>query len=442
MIGESVQYEVLGTNAASIKRSIEHGVMTGALRSGDTVPSVRALAATLGVSPSTVAAAYRELRQRGVLVSHDRSRTVVAHRPPLAIRLAPAVPEHAVDLATGNPDPDLLPDLAGPLAAITPRHHGYAHEVAETELLDLAGRTFAADGLPADHLAVVGGGLDGIERVLAVHLRVGDRVAVEDPGYAGSLDLLRSLGMRPVPVPIDDDGMDADRLGAVLDDGVDALLFVPRAQNPTGAAVGPERAAQLAGLLDDHPDLLVIEDDHAAPVAGASHPAILRPRSRWAVVRSVAKWLGPGLRVAVMTGDQDTISRVLGRQRLGTGWVSQLLQELVVRAWQDAERAGTLTAAGERYAARRAALLAALAAEGLYGHGRSGLNVWIPVTEEVPVVQGLAELGWAVQAGEPFRLASGPGIRVTVGGLPEDRAGDLASDLGAVLDQRLGSRRG
>ncbi len=439
---QNERYVIVGRTAAAIQRSVEHGVVTGALRPGDTVPSVRGLATELGVSPSTVAAAYRELRQRGVLVSYDRSRTVIGHRPPLAVRLGPHVPEGAVDLATGNPDPALLPPLHEPLRAVVPSHHRYGDAIADPALIEHARAAYQHDGLPSDHLAVVGGGLDGIERVLEVYLRVGDRIAVEDPGYPGSLDLVRALGLQPVPIPVDPEGMDPDRLAEAIDRGVDAVLYVPRAQNPTGAAMSRERAAAIAAAIAVDPELLVIEDDHAAPIAGVDYHSPMADRERFAVVRSVAKWLGPGLRLAVLSGDEDTVTRVLGRQRLGTGWVSQLLQQLVVRTWQAAEQQGTLDRARDTYQARRAALIDALAAEDLLADASSGLNAWIPVHEEVPVVQGLAELGWAVQAGEPFRVESRPAIRVTVAGLPSERAPDLARDLGHVLDQRLGSRRG
>ena len=417
-------------------------MVSGALRPGDTVPSVRALAARLGVSPSTVAAAYRELRRRGVLVAHDRSRTVVGHRPPLAVRIGPHVPEGAVDLATGNPDPALLPHLHEPLSALVPAHYRYGDDVTDPLLAERARTAFAEDGLPTEHLAVVSGGLDGIERVLEAHLRVGDRVAVEDPGYAGCLDLVRTLGLTPVPVPVDDDGLLPDALGDALEQGVDALLYVPRAQNPLGAALSERRARDLVGVLAEHPDLLVVEDDHAAPIADFPHRTLLEGRERFAVIRSVAKWLGPGMRVAMMSGDEGTVTRVLGRQRVGTGWVSQLLQQLVVRTWADAEEHDTLARAAATYTARREAVLAALDDEGIEAHGRSGLNVWVRVPEEVPVVQGLAEHGWAVQAGEPYRLESEPAIRVTISGLPTERAAAFAGDLGTILDQRLGSRRG
>lgn len=442
MSSESVQYRIVGRDAASIGRSIERGVVRGELAAGEAIPSVRALARELGVSPSTVASAYRDLRHRGVLVTHDRSRTVVAHRSPVSVRLAPDIPEGSTDLASGNPDPLLLPDLGPALATVGPVHRLYGDGPTVAALLDLGRADLAADGVPTDHLAVVGGALDGIERVLEVHCRVGDRIAVEDPCYVGSIDLVRTLGLDPVPVAIDDEGPQPEALAEALEVGVQAVLLVPRAQNPTGAALSATRGAALRELLADHPEVLVIEDDHASWVSGAPYERVVDDRARWAVVRSVAKSLGPDLRVALLTGDDATVTRVVGRQRLGTGWVSHLLQHLAAAVWQQARDDGTLEQAAAGYAERRTAVLDAFAAHGIEAHSASGLNVWVPVVEEVPVVQGLAARGWAVQAGEPFRLQAPPAIRLTVAALDPARAPALAADLAEVFDHRLGTRRG
>jgi DNA-binding transcriptional MocR family regulator len=84
------------------------------------------------------------------------------------------------------------------------------------------------------------------------------------------------------------------------------------------------------------------------------------------------------------------------------------------------------------YASRRDALIGALAERDLPAHGRSGLNVWVPVREEAYVARALLDAGWLVTAGEQFRFASGPGIRVTTATLDEADAPDIAAVIAAI----------
>jgi DNA-binding transcriptional MocR family regulator len=427
----SEQYAISGGGADAIAASIESGVDAGVLAPGTQLPSVRVLATDLGVSPTTVAAAYRALRRRGVIVTHDRSRSTVASGPPSPVRPSPPVPEGAIDLASGNPDPALLPDLRAALVdlAVPLRLYGDADMVPA--LAERARAWFAADGVAAQHLAVVSGALDGIERVLSVQLRPGDRVAVEDPAYASVLDLVRALGLVPVPAAIDIDGLLPDALDRALGSGVAAVVVTPRAQNPSSVAISAERARALRSVLARHPQVLVVEDDHAGAVAGPDAVTLTTGRERFAVVRSFAKALGPDLRVAVLAGDGVTMNRVRGRQRTGHGWVSHLLQRLTLRLWESAAADGTLDRARAAYAARRDAVVAALAERGVAAWGRSGLCVWIPVDAEGPVLQRLLAAGWVAQPGELYRLASPPAIRLAVGGVPVAQAPALAD---AVAD--------
>lgn len=92
-----------------------------------------------------------------MLVTHDRSRTVVGHRPPLASRLAPELPAGVRNLTSGNPDPQLLPELGPALAAVAPVRRLYGDEPGLDALLELARTTFAADGLEPEELAIVAG---------------------------------------------------------------------------------------------------------------------------------------------------------------------------------------------------------------------------------------------------------------------------------------------
>ena len=432
----SKQYRISGRNAREVAASVEQGVALGELLPGDRLPSVRGMAGDLGVSPGTVAAAMAELRRRGIVVSRPRSGVQVAERPPVAgpADSAVAVPAGVRDLANGNPDPAFLPSLRfDPVG-----HRLYGEAPVLPELASVAGAALRADGLDPEHLCVVSGALDGVERVMAAHLVQGDLVAVEDPGFAGVLDLARALGLGLQPVAVDEAGMRPEALRAALAAGARAVVVTSRGQNPTGAALDAGRARELRAVLARFPEVLIVEDDHLGPVAGVPVRTLTEGRRAWAAVRSVSKWLGPDLRLAVLVGDAGTVARVTGRQAVGPGWVSSLLQRAVATMWSDPETMALAEQAATVYAGRRRRLLEALDAAGVAATGRSGLNVHVPVPDEDAAVRALLAAGWAVGAGARHRIASGPAIRITISTLRPEEADRLAADVAAAV--RPGAR--
>ncbi|MEU2179458.1 aminotransferase class I/II-fold pyridoxal phosphate-dependent enzyme [Streptomyces thermolilacinus] len=431
------EYRISGRRAVEIAASVERGVGSGGLQPGQVLPPMRELAAELGVNPNTVAAAYRTLRERGVIETAGRRGSRVRPRPVTTSRDAVRIeaPEGVRDVGTGNPDPALLPPL-GPALAAAARHDGgrpvmYGEPPLDGDLARLARAAMDADGVPAGPVGVASGALDVIERVLAAHLRPGDAVAVEDPGWGSVFDLVPALGLRAVPVGVDDEGpLAGDVERAIRDGGARAVIVTARAQNPTGAAVGAERAARLREVLGRHRDVLVVEDDHGHGFADVPLHPLGGVTDRWAFVRSVAKAYGPDLRVAPFTGDAVTVDRVLGRLRLGPGWVSRILQRAVVHLWETG--AVDRAAVARAYAERRDALVRALGEQGVEAHGRSGMNVWVPVADETGAVTRMLQAGWAVAPGARFRLASPPGVRLTVSALTAADIEPLAAAVAAA----------
>ncbi|WP_330341261.1 aminotransferase class I/II-fold pyridoxal phosphate-dependent enzyme [Streptomyces sp. NBC_00557] len=431
----ATQYEISGTTAKGIAGSVERGVAEGALAPGVALPPVRRLADELGVSPGTVATAYKELRQRGIVVTRGRGGTVVAPAPAVASRRPPKVPAGLRDLAGGHPDPALLPALLPP-SRLSPgaRSHRSAPRLARLE--EVVRDWVGADGVPAEHVTFAHGALDLVGRVLSVELRPGDAVAMEDPGYHHLLDLVAALGLRAVPVAVDDAGIRPDDLREALRAGVRAVVFSPRAQNPYGGCFSADRRDALAGVLRAAPEVLVVENDHASEVSGAPLRTVTGAGlRRWVHVRTVSKFLGTDLRWAAAACDPVTLARHDGRLLLTSGWVSHLLQETVHGLMTDADTRALVARARETYALRRTALAGELGARGIASHAVSGMNLWVPVRDESAVVNGLRSHGWWVAAGARFRLASGPGVRITAAGLAPADAARLASDFAAVLGE-------
>ncbi|MEZ5372660.1 MAG: aminotransferase class I/II-fold pyridoxal phosphate-dependent enzyme [Microthrixaceae bacterium] len=413
---------------------VEAQVAAGDLTPGERLPSVRTRADAAGVAPNTVAAAYRRLRERGVVTGRGRQGTVVADRPPTAAAPSAEVPPGVIDAMTGNPDSALLPNWVEALTgAATAPAARYGDALVDADLRAVAAGAFRADGIDAAHLTVVSGAMDALERVLVARCRPGDRVGVEDPGYAAVHRLVRGLGLVPTPIAIDDRGPLPQSLGPALRSGLEALIVTPRAHNPTGAALDDDRAHTLGEVLAAHPSPLLILDDHAGPVSGVPFVGLDAPGRHWVTVRSMAKSLGPDLRVAVVAGDRDTIGRVEGRLQLGPGWVSHLLQRAAATLLTEPSSRTAIDHAAEIYRARRDRLRRRLEDAGVPSTGRSGLHVWIPVADEQSVAAALLRHDVAVRTGAAYRLASPPAIRVTTAALNNVQLDRVADAIAGVL---------
>jgi DNA-binding transcriptional MocR family regulator len=270
-------------------------------------------------------------------------------------------------------------------------------------------------------------------------------VAVEDPCFLSSIGTLRLNGFRTSPVPIDDDGLLPDGLDRAIRDGARAVILTPRAHNPTGASLTAARAAELRAVLDRHPHVFVIEDDHFSAVSSSPyHRATPRSANRWALIRSVSKFLGPDLRVAFIAADPTTTARLEARLGSGTTWISHLLQRLTHALLIDPATATLLDEARQAYAQRASSLARELARHGIITNPEpDGLNAWVEFDGPVQqLVADLAESGWLVRPGDPFATENGRhrnAIRVTTATLTPPAAGAFAADL-ADRARRLGLR--
>lgn len=431
--------DISGRSASDIAESLRGLVERGALRPGDPLPPVRTLADSLGINRNTAVAAYRLLTSAGIVVTRGRGGTRVADRASVAQE--GFAPDSVLrDVGTGNPDPALIPDVSDALARMVGRPVLYGEPVIDPELESWA-RGWMTSDAPVDEfrLTVTSGAADAVERLLASALTREDAVALEDPCFLTSIHTVRVGGYRAVPVPVDDEGMTVAGLRAALADGVRAVVCTPRAQNPTGASLSAERAAALREVLRGHPYVLVIEDDHFSLLSRRPFHSLVGPdHRRWALIRSVSKFLGPDMCLAVTASDPETADRLAMRLTPGTTWVSHLLQRLTLAQVTDPDVSARIEQAAQHYERRNAEFAARLAARGLDTPAGDGLNLWVPLP--VPareVVESLMRRGWLARSGDDFALAMAEPsrrLRLTVHELDDDDADQLADDIAAAVD--------
>ena len=145
--------------------------------------------------------------------------------------------------------------------------------------------------------------------------------------------------------------------------------------------------------------MLVIQDDYYSFLSQQPFHSIIGPEHRrWALVRSVSKFVGPDMCLAVTATDPDTAGRLALRLSPGTTWVSHLLQRITHAVMAAPESLELIHRAGAHYAERNAAFAARLTALGLPVEAGDGMSLWVPVP--VPareVADRLMRRGWLVR---------------------------------------------
>jgi len=427
-----------GTSARQIRTDVESRVASGELTAGDRLPSVRALAAELGVAPATVSAAYRELRLRGLVVGRGRQGTRIAPARRIEAHREAELPSGLIDAMHGSPDPKMLPNLATALAhAASFPQPRYGGPLLEPSLAQAASALFAMDDIPIENLAATSGAMDAVERVIgALDLRIGDRIGVEDPGHIPVHQIARTAGLELVPLPVDEAGITPGGLSDALVGGLNAIVVAPRAQNPTGAAFTAERAQALTAALARNPATAVIQDDHAGLISGVDYCPIEPPGPRWATMRSLGKSFGPDVRVALVAGDERTMHRLSLGLSNGPGWVSFILQRAVAYLLTDPGTIELLRATARSYQQRRDLLIDELRGHGINATGASGLNVWIPTNHVAAVIETARRAGYAIRSGDAYQIQSAPAVRVTISNLDDGDIRRIAEGIAGVASTR------
>ncbi|WP_426565879.1 PLP-dependent aminotransferase family protein [Angustibacter sp. McL0619] len=317
-------------------------VLDGRLPVGVRLPPERELAASLGVSRTTVSAAFDVLRDGGHAVSRQGSGTwtsLPTAGAPVPTWAPEPAPDGVLDLAHAAPSapPHLHAAYSAALEDL-PRHlpgTGYDYRGLPALRARLAAR-FTERGLAttAEQVLVTSGALQAVRLGLTLAVGAGDRVVVEQPGYPNGLDVVTDLGGRPVPVPVDprSGSWDVDSLvAATRQTRPTAAYLVPEFQNPTGSLM-PAPVRQLVAALLDRSGTVAVVDETLVELAlddVVTPPPLATFAGRTPVVTvgSASKIAWGGLRVGWLRSDATTVSRLAAlrsRQDLASPVLEQL----------------------------------------------------------------------------------------------------------------------
>jgi DNA-binding transcriptional MocR family regulator len=404
--GEGPLYRQL---ADALRRAVDRGEIP----LGTVLPPERALARALTVSRATVVAAYDRLKADGWLESKQGSGTWV-RTPDEGAAGLDAVATGRIFLSAGGSEQrtgpgehedeasDALVDLSvaavlgsptvtAALTSLTPEdvapltaHHGYLPQ-GYRALRDAIAAAYTDDGLPtaSEQIVVTTGAHQGISLVARQLLRPGDTVLVESPTFPGALDAFRRFGARPVPVPLDGDGVRVDLLEDLIQRSDPRLLYVaPHFQSPTGTVLTADRRATIAAVasarqlpvIEDLAMADVVLDDVALPPPIASYDATAPVYT----LGSTSKLYWAGLRIGWVRSSLEAAPRTLAVKTvadLGSPLVSQLiaLRLLEQRAAVQAERRAELRPRRDRLAA----LLAEHLPDWRFRVPAGGLSLWV-----------------------------------------------------------------
>ena len=374
---------------ARVADDLVRAIQTGVYREGDRLPSIRSQSKRLSVSASTILEAYAQLQDRGLVESRPQSgfyvrRTARAPDPPPMSRprLAPtevSMGAIAMEVVRATADPALvafgtaLPDmnLPGPksvrrLLASVARSHGtraLAYEVppGNRELRVQIARRAALAGCAfgPDDVVVTSGCQEALLLCLRAISSPGDTIAVESPTFYGTLQAIRSLGLRALEIPTHPEtGISLESLEMALEQfPIKGLVVTPHASNPLGYVMPDSRKADLLHLAQAHGVPLIEDDVHGELVYGAGRPRAIKAwdtRDDVLLCSSVSKSIAPGLRVGWAVPGR--FLEAVNTLKLVTNMASATLPQLVVAEYLSQGHGGFdrhLRAARVSYASAR-----------------------------------------------------------------------------------------
>lgn len=443
-----------GPRYQAIADAIEADVNSGRLAAGQSLPTQRELADQLGVNFTTVTRAYTEARRRGLITATVGRGTFVA--PPGARQLAREQSEtRDLDFSVNAPPmPRWLPatfrDTLETLAAderVARNVLSYESRISDAPARDSGVAWFRARRLDAtaDRIVPTGGAQHALTLLLTTYARPGDTILVESLAYPGLLSAAEVAGVQIVGVPLDDEGVEPDALGALAERHRASLLFcVPTFQNPTAAVMSLGRRREIVAVARKH-RLRIVEDDICGPLRPDATPLVALEPELVVHIASLSKCVAPGLRTAfVLMPDAAEAERMNAAVRSSVLMLSPL-PFAVASAWIADGTAERIVDDVRREASARTALARGIFGERALDAPTGSLHAWLRLPKSWTVAAFVAQaqqLGIRVAPVDWYVAPSGrsdhvpAAVRITLGAEPDRaRVENALRSLAALIAQ-------
>ncbi|MFP3990158.1 PLP-dependent aminotransferase family protein [Streptomyces sp. E11-3] len=455
---------------------------------GGKLPSSRALVEQYRVSPVTVSRALAALAAEGLVVTRPGAGAFKAEPKAAADPVGDTSWQQLALSADAANEPvprtvdasGVLASLAAPPAGVIEFSGGYLHaslqpERAMAAALARAGRRPGAwgrppmDGLPelrewfargcggaiaASEVLITAGGQSALTTALRALAPPGAPVLVESPTYPGMLAIARAAGLRPVPVPVDTDGVRPDLLASAFQ-ATGARVFVcqPLFQNPTGAVLSPGRRAEVLRITREAGAFLV-EDDFVRRLvhedAGPLPPPLTADDHDGVVVHvcSLTKATSPSFRVCALAARGPVLERLRAIQIVDHFFVPRPLQEAALELVGSPAWSRHLRTVAAELKERRNLMTAALYQEipelALPHIPSGGYHLWLRLpdgADEAALVSAALRAGVAITPGRPYFSAEPPAGHVRLSFAALAGAAEIAEGvrrLRTACDEVLG----
>ncbi|MER5212776.1 PLP-dependent aminotransferase family protein [Streptomyces sp. NPDC002838] len=422
---------------------------------GGKLPSSRALVERFRVSPVTVSRALAQLAAEGLVVTRPGAGAFRARpRPAAAVagdtswQEVTLSADSAADLVPRSVDASgVLVSLAAPPPGVVEFNGGYLHpslqpERAMAAALSRAGRRPGAwgrpptEGLPelrewfarsiggavtAAEVLITSGGQSALTTALRALAPPGAPVLVESPTYPGMLAIARAAGLRPVPVPVDADGVKPALLAdAFRATGARVFVCQPLFQNPTGAVLASQRRAELLRIAREA-GAFVVEDDFVRRLVHEDAGPLPRPLVAddpdGVVVHvcSLTKATSPSFRVSALAAHGPVLERLRAIQIVDTLFVPRPLQEAALELVGSPAWPRHLRAISAELKTRRDTMTSALRLDfpelSLPHIPSGGYHLWLRLpdgTDEAALTAAALRAGVAIIPGRPYFSAEPP----------------------------------